>query len=257
MLPRKSAGRNRRAFAAHFHLIGCVDFEDCLHVQRRLAYDALTRADGRISVLLCEHPPLVTIGRNGSRSQIHFTGVELSEWPLAVRYVSRGGGCLLHSPGQLAIYPIVPLEWHEWSVGHYVRQLHAAVTATLDELGYPTQTTPSHFGCWGRTGMLAAVGVAVKQGVTSHGAFINVAPELRGFGRVEVVKTAPADSPWPARPILSSLLSEQPKPIKMTAVRSTVVARLAAALGCDDYHMHTGHPLLAELPQGPTRDTAA
>ena len=57
-----------RDFAAHFHLLGCVDFEDCLSLQRRLAYDALTRGDGRIVVLICEHPPLVTIGRAGSRA---------------------------------------------------------------------------------------------------------------------------------------------------------------------------------------------
>src|SRR5262245_45985153 len=117
----KSAG-TPHDFAAHFYLMGCVDFDDCQSLQRRLAYDALTRGDGRITVLLCEHPPLVTIGRAGSRAHVRLSGMELAERQLAVRYVSRGGGAILQGPGQLAVYPIVPLEWHGWSIGEYLRK---------------------------------------------------------------------------------------------------------------------------------------
>src|SRR5687768_9143003 len=104
-----------RDFAAHFHLMGCVDFDDCQSLQRRLAYDALTRADGRVAVLICEHPPLVTIGRAGSRSQVQIATDELAKRQLTIRYVSRGGGAILHGAGQIAVYPIVPLNWHAWS----------------------------------------------------------------------------------------------------------------------------------------------
>ena len=60
-------------------------------------------------LILCEHPPLITVGRQGSRGHIRFDTEELfvRGWP--VRWVNRGGGCLLHLPGQLAIYPILPL----------------------------------------------------------------------------------------------------------------------------------------------------
>ncbi len=54
---------------------------------------------------------------------------------LDVRWVNRGGGCVLHAPGQLAIYPIVPLAWHRWTVGEYLRRFRQALTQTLDELG--------------------------------------------------------------------------------------------------------------------------
>lgn len=260
-MPQRNASSKRRSFAAHFHLLGCVDYEDCLHVQRRLAYDALTRADGRVAVLLCEHPPLVTIGRSGSRGQVHFTGAELSEWQLGVRYVSRGGGCLLHSPGQLAIYPILSLDWHRWTVGQYVRKLQAALGGALAELGVQARSHDRLSGWWGQTGMLAAIGAAVKQGMTSHGAFINVAPENRGFGRVEVVPTgevkAAAPDGFVYKPTLSSLLSERPAAAKMTGVRSAVIQHLAANLGCDDYHLHTGHPLLTEIPGTASRESAA
>src|SRR5215212_9820269 len=63
---KKPEPRLPREFPVHIHLLGTVDFEDCLALQRRLAYDALTRADGRIILLICEHPPLITLGRAGS-----------------------------------------------------------------------------------------------------------------------------------------------------------------------------------------------
>src|SRR5437773_10504444 len=103
-----------REFPVHIHLLGTVDFEDCLALQRRLAYDAVSRGDGRIVVLLCKHPPLITIGRRGSRADVKFTGGELAHRQLEIRYGSRGGGALLHAPGQLAIYPTIPIAHHGW-----------------------------------------------------------------------------------------------------------------------------------------------
>src|SRR5687768_18555260 len=119
---RKRPAPPPREAAIHIHLLGLVDYEDCLSLQRRLAYDALTRADGRIVVLICEHPPLITIGRSGSRAQVRLTGAELASRQLAIRYIGRGGGAILHAPGQLAIYPIAPLDWHGWTIGDYLRK---------------------------------------------------------------------------------------------------------------------------------------
>src|SRR5688572_14408951 len=111
------------SFAAQFHFLGQVDYEDCLTAQKRIGYDALSRGDGRIVVVVCEHPSLITIGRRGSRDQLRFTGAELTERDLSVRYVARSGGCLLHGPGQLAIYVSLQLSWHGWTVGEYLRRL--------------------------------------------------------------------------------------------------------------------------------------
>src|SRR5262245_40294252 len=152
----KSAAQPRE-FAAHFHLMGCVDFDDCQSLQRRLAYDALTRGDGRIAVLICEHPPVVTIGRGGSRAHVRLTGVELAARQLAVRYLSRGGGAILHGPGQLAVYPIVPLDWHGWTVGAYLRRLKAAIQDTLGDQRVKAEASRGCHSLAGRTGVLAAI----------------------------------------------------------------------------------------------------
>jgi lipoyl(octanoyl) transferase len=242
----KSAAQPRE-FAAHFHLMGCVDFDDCQSLQRRLAYDALTRGDGRIAVLICEHPPLVTIGRAGSRAHVRLTGVELAERQLTVRYVSRGGGAILHGPGQLAIYPIVSLDWHGWTVGEYLRRLQASLQDTLCDRRIKTEAKPGCHSLAGRTGVLAAIGVSVRHGVTLQGAFIGVNPDMRDYARVDVSHGQ----------TMSSILSEQPAPVRMTAVRAALVTHLATAFGCERHHLHTGHPHLPDLPLSDAREHAA
>lgn len=241
------------AFATQFFSLGQVDYEDCLTAQKRLAYDAVTRGDGRMTVLLCEHPNVITIGRRGSRDQLQLTGAELAERAITVRYVARGGGCVLHTPGQLAVYVITQLAWHGWSVGDFLRRLQSGLQHACSELHVATNTLPERFGLWGQSGMLAAVGVAVRFGATSHGAFLNVDPDLRSMRRVEVLpaaeyrECATKNPRLPSRPVASSLLSETAFPVKMSNVRAAVVSQLAAAFGCGTHQVLNHHPWLPEI----------
>ena len=144
----------------------------------------------------------------------------------------------MHAPGQLAIYPIAPLDWHGWTVGDYLRKLQAALAELLLEFKVKPASVPGSMALAGRSGVLAALGMSVRQGVTMHGAFLNVNPDMRDFGRVEVA----------GGQTMSSLLSHRALPTKMTKVRAALVSHLAEALLLERYHLHTGHPLLAELP---------
>src|SRR6266567_9392054 len=92
----------------HVYLLGLVEFEAALRLQRLLVYQA-SGEPAQAALVLCEHPPLITVGRQGSHAHILYDREELAarRWP--VRWVNRGGGCLLHLPGQLAVYPVLPL----------------------------------------------------------------------------------------------------------------------------------------------------
>ncbi|OHB78445.1 MAG: hypothetical protein A2V98_06760 [Planctomycetes bacterium RBG_16_64_12] len=225
------------------HLLGRIELSRCLALQQRLIGRIAARVDGQICLLLCEHPAIITIGRGGSPSEVQLDCRLIRSGQLEVRWVKRGGGCLVHAPGQLAVYPIVPLRWHNLSVGQYVDRLQAGILNTLEALGVQAHTRPGRHGVWGRTGQLAAFGIAVRDWVTYHGAFINVAPSMGLFRLVE------ADTQPTAR--MSCLVAERQKPVKMTSVRAELVGRLADAFGCDRYHLHTGHPLLRQ--GGPSR----
>jgi lipoyl(octanoyl) transferase len=220
-------------------LLGQIDFHTVLALQHRLVFESGGRADGQIALLLCEHPPLITVGRTGSRAHIRLSPRELESRQLSVSWVNRGGGCILHAPGQLAVYPIMPLDWHRMSVGEYLARLESAIVATLADLGIAGQTRAGSHGVWGRSGQLATIGVAVKNWTTYFGAYVNVDPAMQSFRAID----SDPDGGAPA----SSLAAERRQPIKMTAVRAAIVPHLARALSCERYHLYTGHPLVAEV----------
>jgi lipoyl(octanoyl) transferase len=222
--------------AVETFLLGRIEFERCLELQRRLIFEIGGRDDGQIVLLLCEHPPLITVGRGGSPGEIAPDSRLLRSGQIEVRWVNRGGGCLVHCPGQLAVYPIVPLRWHGFSVGEHLERLQAGMVRTLDELGVRGHTPPGQRGIWGRTGQLAAVGVAVRNWVTYYGAYLNVCPPL---GLFRLVETDPV-----GQTRMSCLVAERRGPVRMATVRAALVRHLTEALGCHRYHLYTGHPLL-------------
>ena len=218
------------------HFLGRIEFARCLDLQHRLVRQSEDRSDGQISVLLCEHPGIITIGRNGTPAQVPMRAGVLRSRQIELRWVKRGGGCLLHAPGQLAVYPIVPLRWHGLSVGEYLDRLQGAVLRTLDELGISGSTRPEQQGIWGRTGQLVAFGIAVRNWVTYHGAFINICPPM-GLSRLVQTEASEPGS-------MSCLVAERHQPVKMTSVRAELVRQLSDLFACERCHIHTGHPLL-------------
>jgi lipoyl(octanoyl) transferase len=224
----------KRLFAVHVHLLGCTPLADCEALVHRLSYDALSRGDGRIVLLLAEHPPLVTIGRGGFRGDIKLTGPELATRGLAIRYVARGGGAVLHGPGQLTIYPIVPLAWHRWSIGEFLRRLQGALRETLVDLRIEPREIPGSLHLWGEQGPVALLGASVRRGVTGYGAILSFRVDQEENRLVLAAGGRP----------LSSVLSERPGPVRMDQVETLLINRLARAFGCEDHSLHTGHPLL-------------
>src|SRR4051812_43090928 len=97
--PRLESGT---AAALRVYLLGLVEFEAVLAVQRALVYQVAGERD-TAGLVLCEHPPLITVGRHGSPAHIRCGPEELRARRWRVRWVNRGGGCLLHLPGQLAV----------------------------------------------------------------------------------------------------------------------------------------------------------
>ena len=95
--------------ALEVFLLGLVDFDAALFLQERLMMHVAQRDDGYGALLICEHPPLITIGRSGSQAEILCDAHELTARQIDVRWLNRGGGALVHVPGQLALYPILPL----------------------------------------------------------------------------------------------------------------------------------------------------
>jgi len=229
------SNRDAPAPALHVYLLGLVDFDAALRVQRHLVYHVSGERD-QGALVLCEHPPLITVGRQGSHAHILYEPDELQVrgWP--VRWVNRGGGCLLHLPGQLAVDPVVSLQALGLGLQDYLDRLHRVLVATLADFTVSATTRPDRAGVWVGNRQLASVGVAVRDWVTWYGAALNVCPDLLPF---RMVRTGHADD-GP----MTSLARERRGPPRMPLVRQRLVEHFAEKFGFSRTSIFFAHPAL-------------
>lgn len=216
------------------YLLPMVDYSAVWSLQQRLVYELSGREDGRIALLVCEHPPLVTIGRGGSHNHFRCGPEELASRKLQTRWVNRGGGVLLHTPGQLAIYPIVPLFWYGFSVGEYLQRLQHAMMELLQELRVQPQRREGRYDLWGRNGWLACLGIAVKAWTGYHGIYLNVSAPVNALNSISREPLGPA----------SSLSAERQTPLSMSKVREAAVRHVRSVFGNLRTQIHLQHPLI-------------
>lgn len=217
------------------HLLGLVDFEAALFLQERLAYDISGRRDTQGALLICEHPPLITVGREGSRTHIHCTDEELKARMLQTRWLNRGGGCVVHVPGQLAVYPIIPLKRMGMGLMQFRESLEEAVIDLCREQKIAASRDAQQPGVFCRTGQLAQIGIAVRSWVSSHGLFLNVSPNLTWTRLAQPVSPSGR---------LTSLQAARSKPVSIPTIRESLIHHLAGRLEYGRLHLYTGHRFL-------------
>ena len=158
-------------------------------VAKRIADPALV---GKL--LLLEHPPTYTLGRNGRLENLLLTEAELATRGIAFYQVDRGGDITYHGPGQLVGYPILSLKrvYDQPGLGmvrRYVNDLEEVLIQTLAQFGIAAQRFAGNRGVWVETAngldKIAAIGVRIQRGgITSHGFALNVNPDLTYFDNI-------------------------------------------------------------------------
>ena len=157
---------------------GTVPYGEALEWQRQLAEDRIAGRLDHDLLLLLEHPPVVTLGRNSKAAHVlEPAGAEVFE-------VERGGDVTFHGPGQLVGYPILDLNGYKKDLHWYLRTLEQALIDALGQLGIPAERHPGFTGVWTRGRKIASIGVHVKQWVTWHGFALNVTTDLSDFERI-------------------------------------------------------------------------
>lgn len=233
---------SRRALSAY--LLGALTIEDALSLQRQLIYE-VSGDRSSAAVILCEHPSGITIGREGSRAHIRpnldvLSSTLRSESKKApgrlaslVQWVSRGGGVMLHLPGQVACYPIAPLELIGRTAAGYVRELQNIGLALMKNYELEGEIDPDRPGVRVRGRRIVHVGAAFREGISCFGLIVNVNPELGLFHEVHC--------DGDRRP-MTSLQRESPVRVRITGVRQQLVDLVAARLGFDRVSIFHHHP---------------
>lgn len=225
--------------ALRVYLLGVVEFEAALTLQHTLAFEVAGQRD-TAALVLCEHPPLITVGREGSPADLRcdFAELRARRWPL--RWVNRGGGTLLHLPGQLAIYPILPLDRLQLSLPDYLARMQRLLVAVLDDFSVQAVTRANPPGVWVGRRLVAGVGVAVRDWVAYYGAYLNINPDLLPF---RMVRTG-SNEPEP----MTSLVRERRGPVRPALVRQLLLEHFVAAFPFERTALFSHHPCLGQRP---------
>ena len=164
--------------------LGLIGYADAYALQKRLV--AARKADAIEDVLLfCEHPHVITQGRNGKREHLLVSEHVLRQKGVEFFETSRGGDITYHGPGQIVDYPILNLGAIRRDVVWYVRMLEEAMIRATAEFGIAARRVAGKTGIWVESGnteeKLGAIGVHISRWVTSHGFAYNVSTDLRFF----------------------------------------------------------------------------
>ena len=150
------------------------DYQRALHAR-------VARGEAPPTLLLVEHPRVITLGRKATGENLLFPEAWYKKQGFEVFWVERGGDVTYHGPGQLVGYPIFPVERR---VRDFLRKLEAVIIRVAKSYGIEAYATPGYAGVWVGDEKLAAFGVAVKEGVALHGFALNVNTNLEDFGLI-------------------------------------------------------------------------
>ena len=207
--------------------LGRIPYGRACDLQRQVV---AARKGGAIPdvLLLCEHPHVITLGRNGRREHLRAEERLLAQMNVEFHETDRGGDITYHGPGQIVGYPILDLAAHRRDVRWYVNQLEETMMLATSDFGVATKRVEGRHGVWVDTPTgeekLAALGVHLSRWVTSHGFAFNVSTDLRFFGLI--VPCGIADK----RP--TSLERILGRAVHSSDVRKRLVARFSEVFGC-------------------------
>ncbi len=157
-----------------------MDYREAWDVQLAI-HKAVAERDAPPTLMLVEHPPVITFGKKGGRSNLLTNEGLLIKQGFALYDIERGGDVTYHGPGQLVGYPIFRVGRR---VRDYLRSLEAVMVQVLAEYGLESTGSPGYAGVWVGDEKVVAIGVAVKRDVSFHGFAMNVHTDLTHFAHI-------------------------------------------------------------------------
>lgn len=171
------------------HRLGTVEYADGLAMQDALVH-AHRAGTGGDTLLLLEHPPVITLGRGAKAFNVLASREQLSAQGVALVSTDRGGDVTYHGPGQIVGYPLLHLGPGQQDVRKYVRNLEEVLLRTLATFGITAHREAQWPGVWVRASRagglrkIAALGVHLSRWYTRHGFALNVSPRLEHFALI-------------------------------------------------------------------------
>ena len=176
-------GEGRRPL--HWDFLGRIPYREAVELQLAVR-EAVKRGTGPEQLLLLEHPPVYTLGRNATAGDILAGPEWLAARGIEVAESDRGGPVTYHGPGQLVGYPILNLSPDRRDVRRYVRDLQEVLIRTLAVYGIRAEPRDGQafVGVWAGDDKIASIGVHLSRWITTHGFALNVSTDLSCFAGI-------------------------------------------------------------------------
>lgn len=207
--------------------LGLIPYGPACDLQHRIVEARKSNAIPDV-LLLCEHPHVITLGRNGKHEHLRAGSRLLEQMRVAFHPTDRGGDITYHGPGQLVGYPIMNLAEYRRDVRWFVEQLEEVMIRASADFGIAGKRVEDRHGVWVETSAgqekLAALGVHLSRWVTSHGFAYNVATDLRYFDLI-----VPCGIPDKRATSLERLLG---RAVSTEEITPHIIAHFGEVFGC-------------------------
>lgn len=162
--------------------LGLIDYDAAYRIQKESVARVL--AGGAQTIVLCEHPAVITLGRLAQEANI-LDREAIERLGIRVVPIDRGGDVTLHAPGQLVVYPILNLAQSSRDLRLYIRKLEQVAIDLLRSFGIVANRISGKTGVFVGLNKIVSMGIGVRKWVTFHGLGINVNTDLRLFDLIK------------------------------------------------------------------------
>jgi len=165
--------------------LGLIGYSEAFALQKEIWQKV---RDGRIpsSIIICQHYPVITLGRNAKKESILATPAQIKERGIEIIETDRGGKVTYHGPGQLMFYPVFDLNYFGRDIHLFLKNLEAVVIAYLEDFGIKAKRLSAMTGVWVNDKKICSIGIAIRHWITYHGLSINVNRNcLNNFGCIK------------------------------------------------------------------------
>ena len=204
--------------------LGLTDYGEVHRLQRELQAERV-RGEGIDTLLLTEHRPVFTLGRNHPEPNLRATAEMVRAAGIEVAQTERGGDITYHGPGQLVAYGIIDLRAWGMGVVDYVEALEDAMFGVLAEWGVEGRRHECARGAWVGERKIGSVGLHVRRFVSMHGAALNVAPDMAHIALMNPCGLEDTE--------MTSLAAEAAQPVTVAQASEAFVRHFARVLRCE------------------------
>jgi lipoate-protein ligase B len=153
--------------------LGVINFQKAEQFQKEV-FKAVKNNFLKSALILCQHYPVITLGRQAKKLNIKASGEELKKKGIPLYGIERGGDVTYHGPGQLMVYPILNLTYLRRDISLFLRMLEELAMQVLSDFGIFSQRRPGLTGVWVGERKIASIGIAIRNWITYYGLAINI-----------------------------------------------------------------------------------